>query len=113
MTNATHNKDYTILVRKDSVQDIMDKNNLTYEQVMSILSNKVDNLIYNFEDELEGGKMTELIEQYYAWAGDSTSPSEMLDFLEWKGADRQTALEYVESEFDLDEEEYNNLKGDE
>ena len=56
MTTATHNNDYTILVRKDCVQDIMDKNNLTYEQVMKILSNKVDNLIYNFEDELEGGE---------------------------------------------------------
>jgi len=56
MTTATHNNDYTILVRKDCVQDIMDKNNLTYEQVMKILSNKVDNLIYNFEDSLEGGE---------------------------------------------------------
>lgn len=57
--------------------------------------------------------MTELIEEYYAWAGGSTSPSEMLDFLEWRGADKQTALEYVDREFDLDEEEYNSLKGGE
>ena len=56
MTTATHNKDYTISVREDCIQDIMDKNNLTYEQVMKILSNKVDNLIFNFEDELEGGE---------------------------------------------------------
>lgn len=57
--------------------------------------------------------MTELIEEYYEWAGGSTSPSEMLDFLEWRGVDKQTALEYVDREFDLDEEEYNNLKGGE
>lgn len=49
--------------------------------------------------------MKELINEYYEQAGDSTSPSQMWDFLIWEGVNKKLAFELVASEFDLDEEE--------
>ena len=47
--------------------------------------------------------MTELVSNYYAFAGDCTSPSEMLDYLIAERLDPQLACEIVAFEFDIEE----------